>query len=597
MKFCKTCGELYEDDSLEVCPEDDTTLKAIHEKSADEDPMLGQMVDRRFRIVSMLGKGGFGAVYRAVQTSVGREVAIKFILEGMPPEGVRRFMREAKATSALRNVHTVTIYDFGQNEDGKLYLAMEMLEGDTLRDRLTLMGHLPWREALHIVSQVAESLEEAHTLGMIHRDLKPGNIMLTEMGGDHSFVKVLDFGIAKFQDQKQSQITHTGSTLGSPSYMSPEQARGGELTASSDLYSCGVMLYEMLCGRVPFVADQPVQVLFKHCTDAPPPMSELNPNVEIPPEVDALVQTLLEKKAENRPTSAMGVKQRIQAILGGESSQELTVPVATFGTQPRVEQVKKPVSGMEMTISAEPTPGPGALEAVSGAGDMTDSRESGAVDQATGHLQQISAELPPVQKRSPLPFAIAAAVLLGAGGFMAMPGSEDSAAEKAKPEAAMASTTAVKPAAAESPAKQEAAKQKQTEAPAPAAKEAPEPPAAVNSKPEKPAAVSKKVRLVTKPAGALVRDATKKLIGETPLEVDTQGNDRVYFFEKTGYLAASHAVSGTSEGDVVFELEAKPKPKAKPKQARRRAKPSKPAASTSKPKKKSKKARKSRDLF
>ena len=100
MKFCKTCGELYEDDSLEVCPEDDTPLKLIHEKSTDEDPMLGQMVDRRFRVVSMLGKGGFGAVYRAVQTSVGREVAIKFILEGMPPEGVRRFMREAKATSA-----------------------------------------------------------------------------------------------------------------------------------------------------------------------------------------------------------------------------------------------------------------------------------------------------------------------------------------------------------------------------------------------------------------------------------------------------------------------------------------------------------------
>ncbi len=587
VKFCKTCGELYEDDSLELCPEDDTPLKLIHEKSADEDPMLGQMVDRRFRIVSMLGKGGFGAVYRAVQTSVGREVAIKFILEGMPPEGVRRFMREAKATSALRNVHTVTIYDFGQNEDGKLYLAMEMLEGDTLRDRLTLMGQLPWKECLHVISQVAESLEEAHTLGMIHRDLKPGNIMLTEMGGDHSFVKVLDFGIAKFQDQKQSQITHTGSTLGSPSYMSPEQARGGELTAASDLYSCGIMLYEMLCGRVPFVADQPVQVLFKHCTDAPPPMSELNPNADIPPEVNALVQSLLEKKPENRPASAMGVKQRIQAILGGESSQELTMPVATFGTQPRVQQVSQPVSGMEMTISAQPPPGPGSLESIQAMEESGEMAGSPSLE-ATGHLQQISTELPQVQKKSPVAFAIAAAVILGVGGFMLMPSAEEAPAEtQAKqaskveeqkspptPEAETPEAPEVKPAAANT-----------------------EPVAAAAAKPAAPEAAPKMIRLVTKPAGALVRDVERKLIGETPLELTTHGNDRVFSFEKAGYITASHAVSGAREGDIVFELAPTPKAKPKPKRARKRVRPSKkPAAAAPKPKPKPKK-RKSRDLF
>jgi serine/threonine-protein kinase len=347
------------------------------------------------------------------------------------------------------------------------------------------------------------------------------------------------------------------------------------------------MLYELLCGRVPFVADQPVQVLFKHCTDVPPPMSELNPNVEIPAEVNALVLSLLEKKPENRPGSAIHVKQRIQAILGGESSQELTVPVATFGTQPRMQPVSQPVSGMEMTISAEPTPGPGSLESIQASAELGEAAESPAYDQATGHLPQISAEVSTVPKRSPIPFAIAAALILGVGGFMLMPSGEEKAAQ---PKTAPAVSTAAPAENAEEATDKQAPTKPAAE---PTAKKAA---AAVATEPA-PIAV-KKIRLLTTPSGALVRDADKKLIGETPLELTTQGNDRVFSFEKAGFITASHAVSGTREGDVTFELTAKPKPKAKPKRVKRTKSKRAPAAVAPKPKPKPKpKKRKSRDLF
>jgi serine/threonine-protein kinase len=595
VKFCKTCGELFEDDAIEACPEDGTVLKAIHEKSTDEDPMLGQLVDGRFRVVSALGKGGFGAVYRAVQTSVGREIAIKFILEGMPPEGVRRFMREAKATSALRNVHTVTIFDFGQNDDGKLYLAMEMLEGQTLRQRLNLMGQVPWKQALHIISQIAESLEEAHSLGMIHRDLKPGNIMLTEMGGDQNYVKVLDFGIAKFQDQNQSQITHTGSTLGSPSYMSPEQARGGDLTAASDIYSCGIMLYEMLCGRVPFVADQPVQVLFQHCSEALPDMAEVNPNVEIPPEVDALVARLLEKKPENRPGSALAAKQIIQALLVGESSEDLTQVVPSYGTQSHVSLTPGPVSGMEQTVAVAPTPGPGALYAI---GDSDQARALAMVGgdghEDTGHLQQISADLPSLQKKSKAPMVLAAALLLGLGAYAMNSSVGDPATSGGKAEIDVAKQAVV-------PAKESGPSAK----PKPAVETAPAPEPATRVATLAPVAKvpdpPKTLRLITTPPGAEVLDSENTALGKTPLELPVTGNDRIFSFRLAGFKHMDKVVvSGKKQGDLGFELEAKPAPKPA---AKRRVKrrPQKPAAKPAPPpapaKKKKKGRRSERELF
>ena len=597
MKFCKTCGQLYEQDDLEVCPEDSTVLKQVHEKSASEDPMLGQMVDGRFRVVSALGKGGFGAVYRAVQTSVGREVAIKFILEGMPPEGVRRFMREAKATSALRNIHTVTIYDFGQNDDGKLYLAMEMLEGHTLRHRLSSAGEVPWKTALHVVAQIAESLEEAHGLGMIHRDLKPGNIMLTDMGDDPNFVKVLDFGIAKFQDTGQSQITHTGSTLGSPSYMSPEQARGGDLTLSADLYSLGIILYEMLTDRVPFTAEKPVQVLFKHCTEAVPPMRDINPHLDAPPEVHNLVMTLLQKDPAARYESASQVKQVARALLAGESSDQLTAVTPAFHTPIQTSAMAPgpSVGGTDKTLAATPST-PIGMEPTVAHMPTGELPREGTDGVETGHLARVGGEDPGLPKRGSgmsIAAGIAAVALLGGAWFAFGGGAGKSDAPKdAKPAQA---SRAPEPAPKAVGAKAAAAK---PAASAPAAKPKPTPATPV----ARPQPSAPPVLLQTTPPGARVEAADGRILGTTPLELKRSDKDRTLKLHLERFETAVHTVRAGASGKVPVTLKKKviqpkrrrtttaSKPKAKPKPTPKAAKPATAPV-------KKKKRRSERDLF
>lgn len=309
------------------------------------DRLVGQTIDGRFEVKSLLGSGAMGAVCRATQTSVGRDVALKVLLaDGARLDLAHRFMLEARTTSALRNVHTVTLFDFGQSDDGTLYLAMELLEGEDLSARIKRAGPLEWRDALRVVGQVAESLAEAHGKNIIHRDLKPANIFLTKMGEDEAFVKVLDFGIAKLQDGLAANLTGTGAIIGTPTYMSPEQALGEPFDHRADMYALGVVLYHALAGHPPFAHDNPMTVLLMHCQKEAPPL-----DIDIPASVQRLVDELLEKDPSKRIDSAATLRKRVHIILE-EGTSEVELPAELLSQSGSWR--RSPLIGREPELSA-----------------------------------------------------------------------------------------------------------------------------------------------------------------------------------------------------------------------------------------------------
>ncbi len=280
--------------------------------------MIGRMIDGRFTITEHLGSGGMGAVYRALQHSIDRQVALKLLRpEHLSDEAaVRRFFREARAASRLANPHTITVFDFGQSTDGLFYIAMELLRGRPL-SRLSDSDPQPMAPALAalLVDQVLESLEEAHREGVIHRDLKTENIFVLEEPA--RFVKVLDFGLAKSAGGEDAGITRTGITIGTPAFMSPEQACGEELDARSDLYAVGVVLFELLTGQTPFGEMPPIALIVRKLQDRAPTMAEVAPNLRIPPKLDALVTRLLSIDRAGRPASATEVRRLLREAVEG----------------------------------------------------------------------------------------------------------------------------------------------------------------------------------------------------------------------------------------------------------------------------------------
>jgi len=299
---------------LPRCPEHSLPFVDLRDGS---DPLLGTTIAGRFTILGRLGRGSMGAVYRARQEAVGRDVALKLVRQDRAhdPETKGRFEREARAISALVSPHTVTAFDFGEAEDGSWFLAMEMLEGETVGDRLRRVGRLDWFDALRFTRDALESLAEAHAKGIIHRDLKPDNLFLTRVLGSSSSgiaqesCKVLDFGIAKWsRDEDASKIdqleTQAGTVFGTPRYMSPEQAQGTPLDARSDLYSLGVLLYQMLSGRAPFVDDDAVVVMARHIKDSPPRFETMKPEVKVPESIASLLWRVLAKSPAERPATA-----------------------------------------------------------------------------------------------------------------------------------------------------------------------------------------------------------------------------------------------------------------------------------------------------
>ncbi len=322
------------------------------------DPLLGVTLNGRFRIVSTIGVGGMGKVYKAVQLPLERAVALKVLdpayARSADPNFLRRFLREAALTSQLRHPNTVTLIDYGQSGD-IYYIAMEYLQGQTLSKLLLKQGPLTWPRALEIAQQICRSLREAHNLGVVHRDLKPANIMVMSEG-DTDLVKVLDFGLVKSVGSEPEtpqgmrpegsdsavqtngapaaaynpEITQHGIFLGSPTYMAPEQAKN-QSNLRSDIYSLGVVLYQMLVGRPPFLSKDHIELIFAHHREPPPPFNVARPQTYVPPEVEGLVMKCLKKNPDARYQS---MDELLEAMRVAASSAGLSgvFPRSTTGT-------------------------------------------------------------------------------------------------------------------------------------------------------------------------------------------------------------------------------------------------------------------------
>jgi hypothetical protein len=294
------------------------------------DPFVGKVIDGRYEIQARIGEGGMGVVYKARQTPLDRVIALKMLNSQMAndPNWVQRFYNEAKACSRLQHPNTIRMFDFGQTPDGRLFMTMEFLDGVSLREALS-RGPLAPHRVVKVLIQCCASLAEAHSIGIIHRDIKPDNVFLLNMAGSPDFVKLLDFSVAKLLEGDRLK-TQAGVVFGTPQYMSPEQGRGMPLDARSDLYALGILAFEMLTGNVPFHDENPMTVIQMHLQATVPPLPQ-----SIPYSVQQIVRRALEKEPNRRYQSAGEMMQHCQQVFsevsgGGASIGAAGVPRTMF---------------------------------------------------------------------------------------------------------------------------------------------------------------------------------------------------------------------------------------------------------------------------
>jgi serine/threonine-protein kinase len=316
MQRCPVCNSFF-DDATTTCPHDGAGLVPVHVEAA-RSGLEGKVVNERYELRESIGEGGMGMVYKGHDLQKDRAVALKVLHKDISDDErtVRRFFSEARVLSSLAHPNIIELYDFGRLDEGPLYIAMELLEGNPA-DELIKRGPMPVEQALDIIDQSAAALAEAHLQGVIHRDLKPANIFVTEKGDGTRHVTVLDFGIAKIAGSGQN-LTATGKVMGTPSYMAPEQIRGEEPDPRTDIYALGAMGYELLAGKPPFMADGPIAVLFMHLERPPDPLDKVKTHDPVSRELAEAMDQLLAKAPADRPRNMHEVRKLLAPFLGRE---------------------------------------------------------------------------------------------------------------------------------------------------------------------------------------------------------------------------------------------------------------------------------------
>jgi serine/threonine-protein kinase len=385
------------------------------------DPLIGRVISDRFKITGVIAKGGMGKVYRAEQAPLGRICAVKVLnpsyAGSQDPEFHKRFFLEASIASKLTHPNTVTIFDYGKTADDIYFMAMEYLEGRTLHRAIREAAFFPEERAVHIARQVCRALREAHGLGVIHRDLKPANIFLVEHGDEADFVKLLDFGLVKrvSGDGRGEELTQAGLFMGSPKYMAPEQIRGDRVDVRTDVYALGIILYEMVTGKVPFERSSSVQILMAHVHDALPPLQQTNPRVNVSPALEEAIIRCTSKNPDERFSS---MDELIAAL-------KMVAPPPSLQSTPNMP----PPSGSGAHALPHPT-GSGAVLPAPGPSESGPKAISPVIPLPVAPAPPAMMTAKPRRRASPVlaSLAILAAVAAGAGYVGARRGNADARA-------------------------------------------------------------------------------------------------------------------------------------------------------------------------
>jgi serine/threonine-protein kinase len=480
------------------------------------DPLIGRVVNGRFRILSLVARGGMGKVYKAEQVPLGRVCALKVLNPNYDgdsdPEFHRRFFLEAATAAKLTHPNTVTVFDYGKadDDDELYYIAMEFIEGKTLHRVLREQGPFSEARTAHVARQICRSLREAHSLSVVHRDLKPANILLVDHGDERDNVKVLDFGLVKDVSGRSTEdLTQQGLFMGSPKYMAPEQIVGSGITQTTDIYSLGVMLYEMLTGKVPFDKGKSVVTLMAHVNEPPPPLEALYPAVVASQAMRAIVARCLEKDPTKRYASMNDLLIALKRAGGDEwltdTNEALPVAGDPSSSGPRSLEamgLAKPSSGphpMAGAPLAAPTIEP-LVQHMAPAAPTIFASPSETLNRGqalSGPLEIASARR---SSRKGVVLGVAVVAALGVGGLAFLKAQGDRAAARQVENAPAAQpATATPPVAAVAGGVTAAA-------------------------PTAPAPAERVVRIESEPAGATVTENDRELCASTPCEVKWTGD-------------------------------------------------------------------------
>lgn len=511
-----------------------------------QDPLIGRVVSSRYRVIKQLGEGGMGQVYLAVHEAIEKQIALKVLKPeySAKEDIVTRFQQEAISASRIKHPNVLEVFDFGTLDNGCAFLAMEFLLGNDVADELIRAGFLDTSRALRIMLQVCRALAAAHKAGVVHRDMKPDNIFLQRTGDGEEIVKIVDFGIAQLRNPDEDaksdakprrRLTKTGMIFGTPEYMAPEQAAGKKADSRVDVYACGIILFEMLTGAVPFTGDSFMAVLAAHLNDPAPSMMEFRPDLTISQELHDVVARMLEKKPENRFQSMSEVAL---AILGTAEGAALhhEAPMSVMHSLPSVPPTPGNITSAQFH---EPKPTSAVPVQSSMVGDGTSANTSPTLDASTtaGSTPQKSA----------------APIVLGALGFLVVGGA--AAAYFVVPgmlsDKQDVDTTSAAKALAEGTAEPN---------PSLAAEATPPPvatPAAVVSVTPMEESPKVKVAIETTPPGAKVSKDGFQVCDSTPCEIEVNRGEALELEAKLGNKKGTSKVLAQQDQTVTIALRGK----------------------------------------